>query len=864
MYSLRLLGGISLAGPSGPLSGRVVQHRQLAVLALLAMAREKGCSRDKLAGYLWPESPEERARHLLADSIYLLRKSLGDIVVGTSGDVLRLNPDVIRADAVEFQENLERGDLEAAVALYGGPFLDGFFADGAPEFEHWVEAARRDLADRCATALEALAADAEESGDPTLAAVWWRRLAAHDPYNSRVTLRLMQALVAAGDPANALQAAQEHEANLKEQLELDPPPELASYVERLRNGTLEGEPALDAATPTPTTAPSPETIAAKPITARDIVGLVRKHRLAAAGLATLAILLIAVLARQLLTSRATRADRVSIAVLPFQNLTGDPENDYIAAGFHEEVISQLTKLGGVRVIARSSVMEYGDNPRNLRIVAEELGVDHILEASLRAEGERLRITAQLIEPESSGHLWAESYDRARGDLLDVQLDIALGIAESLRAQLTPEELARIEFRPTENQEAYDYYLRGLTFETNFKLLQAEQMYERAVELDPDFAVAFARLGYVSTHLVFAWGHLEAERYSNAERLSNARTAIERALEIEPDLFEGHIARHYYFAGPLREYDAALEALERARQLRPGDAEVYRRLGLVMRRMGRFEEAVQYFERALELSPRYRSLLINAATTAIWMRDFERAQHYIDRGFAISPDDGTLHLYQALLHVNWTGSEDSAWQAYGRWAESKRTSVPREVLFHWRAVWRSLHDHYREPMRQHTLATFGTDTLEYYYLKALSYLTTGELDLARAYSDSGRVVEEAVLQQVPRDTPFGERRYRSNELAILYAGSGRTADAVRVAREGVELLPVSRDAIEGPMRLMTLAEVYAICGEYDAAIDVLERLLSIPSATSAMQLWLDPIWDPLRDNPRFQDLIERYGGREGPG
>jgi serine/threonine-protein kinase len=168
------------------------------------------------------------------------------------------------------------------------------------------------------------------------------------------------------------------------------------------------------------------------------------------------------------------------------------------------------------------------------------------------------------------------------------------------------------------------------------------------------------------------------------------------------------------------------------------------------------------------------------------------------------------------------------------------------------------------MRQHTLATFGTDTLEYYYLKALSYLTTGERDLARAYSDSGRVVEEAALQRVPRDTPFGERRYRSNELAILYAGSGRTADAVSCAKEGIELLPVSRDAIEGPMRLMILAEVYAICGEYDAAIDELEPLLSIPSATSAMQLWLDPIWDPLRDNPRFQDLLERYGGREGPG
>lgn len=862
MYSLRLLGGISLEGPSGPLSGRVVQHRQLAVLALLAMAREKGCSRDKLVGYVWPESREVRARHLLADSVYLLRKSLGDDVVGTSGDVLRLNPDIIGADAVAFRESLERGNLEAAVELYGGPFLDGFFADGSPELEHWVEVERRDLADQYATALEELAAEAEETEDFSQATVWWRRLAAHDPLNSRVVLRLMQALVAAGDPANALQIAHEHADYLKREFELEPPPELASFVERLRNGALAGKLVLDAATLTPTTAARRERVAARPITATGIVGPARKYRPVAAGLVTLAILLIAVLARQVLTSRATRADRTSIAVLPFENLTGDPEKDYLAAGFHEEVISQLTKIEGVRVIARSSVMEYADNPRNPRIVAEALDVDHILEASVRAEGQRLRITAQLIDPKSGGHLWVENYDRTRGDLLDVQLDIALRIAESLRAQLTPEELARIEARPTDNQEAYDYYLRGLTFETNFKLLQAEQMYERAVALDPDFAVALARLGYVSTHLVLLWGHLKAERHSNAERLSNARAAIERALEIEPDLFEAYIARYAYLAGPLREYEASLGALERARQLRPGDAEVYRRLGLVMRRMGRFEEAVRYLERALELSPRYRSLLINAATTAIWMRDFERAQHYIERGFAISPDDGTLQLYQALLYVNWTGNSDSAWLAYGRWAKSKRTSVPREVRFHWRAVWRSLHGHYREPMRQHTLATFGRDTLEYYYLKALSYLATGERGLASAYSDSGRVVEESILQNVPRDTPFGERRYRSNELAILYAGSGRTADAVKFAKEGIELLPVSRDAIEGPMRLMTLAEVYAICGEYDAAIDVLERLLSIPSATSAMQLRLDPIWDPLRDHHRFQQLLERYGGLDG--
>jgi DNA-binding SARP family transcriptional activator len=287
MYSLRLLGGISLEGPSGPLSGRVVQHRQLAVLAVLAMAREKGCSRDKLVGYVRPESTDERARHRVADSIYLLRQSLGDDVVGTSGEVLRLNPNVVWTDAVAFRQHLERGDLEAAVQLYDGPFLDGFFAEGTPEFEHWVETERRDLADRYATALETLAAGAEETSDISQAVVWWRRLAAHDRYNSRVVLRLMQALVAAGDPANAIQQAQEHAAYLKKELELDLPSELMGFVEQQRKEVAGGEPASDAV-PSATGADAarlPQSPVVEPSPGISVGRLLRKHRIAAAGLA---------------------------------------------------------------------------------------------------------------------------------------------------------------------------------------------------------------------------------------------------------------------------------------------------------------------------------------------------------------------------------------------------------------------------------------------------------------------------------------------------------------------------------------------------------------------------------------------------
>ncbi|KPK56457.1 MAG: hypothetical protein AMS21_12720 [Gemmatimonas sp. SG8_38_2] len=739
MYSLRLFGGTSLEGPSGPLTGRVVQHRQFAVLALLAAARGTGCSRDKLVGYLWPESEEERARHLLSDSLYHLRRSLGEDSLVTSREYVRLNTEVVECDLIAFLEALEREDPESAVALYCGPFLDGFYAEGSLEFAHWVESERQKLADQYADAIESLAVRAEEAGDFLGSSNWWRRLARHDPYNSRAVLRLMQALAAAGDRGNALQLAQEHVEFLTEELELEPPPELLALVERLKHETAEADvagrtPGLEVPTPRPIAddriraVSSPSARRARPKGKRTLA--------LAASLTLVAVLLIA-LGRAL--SPSGSAERVSIAVLPFENLTGNPESDYLAAGFHEEVISQLAKLGDVRVIARTSVLRYRDNPTDLRTVAEELDVDHVLEASIRAEGERMRITVQLIDPVRNDHVWTENYDHAARAMLDVQLDVARQVAERLRAEITPGERARIEARPTESQEAYDYYLRGLTFESNYEFVKAEQMYSRAVAIDSTFALALARLGYISAHLYFVRGDYRFE-----ERLTRAKEAIDRALELDPDLFEAHISEHYYYFAAFRDYETAFESLERARALRPSDAEVYRRLGLMTRRMGRFEEAMEYLLQALELSPRYRSLLINAATTAIWMRDFPAAESFLDRGLDVSPDDSGVLQWQALLYVNW-GDTTRAGQAYGEYLEVANRTVPEATTTFWRAVWRTLHENFRPVLRQHTLTTFGGDSLSYYYLKALSYLTTGERDLFRAYCDSGRVVEEVRLQ-----------------------------------------------------------------------------------------------------------------------
>jgi TolB-like protein/DNA-binding SARP family transcriptional activator/Tfp pilus assembly protein PilF len=811
------------------------------------MAREKGCTRDKLVGHLWPESSDERARHLLSDSIYILRKALGDPAVTPSGDVLRLNPEIVRTDAVAFLASLEEGELEGAVELYEGPFLDGFSANGSLELEHWMEAQRLDLEGRYAAALEALACRAEESGDFNTSASWWRRLAVHDPYNSRAVMRQMEALAAAGDRANALQVAKDHELLLKKDLELEPPPELAALVERLRDEKADSRHVSDVVIGVASRAAVGirEPAVRQQVVEQTPGSRLRRKSVAAVSLIAI-VILIALASRQLLRTGAGTAERKSIAVLPFENLTGDPDNDYLAAGFHEEVISQLAKVSDVRVIARSSVLEYKDNPGGLGEIAEELGVDNILEASVRSQGDRIRVTVQLIDPVRNDHVWAENYDRERGDLLDVQTDVALRIAENLRADLSLEERARIERVPTKNREAYDYYLRGVTFESYYEFKKAQQMYERAVEIDPEFALALAQLGYVSSHRYF----FSEDRTSDL--LEKSKDAIDRALALDPDLFEGHIARHYYFFAGFRDYESALVALERARELRPNDAEVYRRLGLVTRRVGKFEEGLEYLERALNLSPRYRSLLINAATTAIWMRDYPAAERFIERGFDISPDDVSLFHWQALLYTN-VGDTIRASQAYSSWVHQKNSHVPEANTTFWRAMLRILHESFREALREHTLSTMGADTVSYHYLKALSYLTTGEERLARAHCDSGLVVEEARYRDFPADSGRVDRSTgRSSYLPIFYAGLGRTEDAIDYLSADAQD-PPDFFAVEG--RRYSLAEVYVMGGDYDAAIDQIEYLLSVPSAVSVPQLKMDPIWDPLRKHPRFVELLE---------
>jgi DNA-binding SARP family transcriptional activator len=580
MYLLRLFGGISIDGLGDAVEAGL-QHRSLAVLALLAVARDKGCSRDKLIGYLWAESDQERARHRLSDTLYLLRKSLGDeAVVLSGGGVLRLNPESVESDAGAFLDALDAGELEKAAGLCEGPFLDGFYTSGAPEFERWVESERQRFADAYAGALERLAEQAEAESDHRRAVEWGRRLRAEDPYNSRYVLGLMESLARSGDPANAIQVAQEHERLLKEELDAEPLPEVIELADRLRR---EGG---------------------------DFVEAVERPRMTTVG-------------RVFAAEVPARPGRAWLAVLPFANVGDDPKREYFADGITGEIINHLGQVADLKVISRTSIMPYKDTDKGLPQIAEELGVATVVEGEVLQIGDRVRISAQLIDAGTDTHLWADRYERQLADIIEVQSDIAKRIVAALQLTLTPEARDRIERKPTENLEAYDYYLLGRHRwgrRGAQNIREAVRFFKAATERDATFALAW-------TGLADAWITLPFfEPIPFQEAYARAREAAQRALDLDDGLAEVHavlgaLAVYYEW-----DWDRAVIHLQRAVDLNPSYADAHHLLGNAQRGLGRLDQAIRSMQEGINLNPLTNSYYYNLALT---LYDGGRAEEALD-------------------------------------------------------------------------------------------------------------------------------------------------------------------------------------------------------------------------------------------
>ncbi|HEY7612130.1 MAG TPA: tetratricopeptide repeat protein [Gemmatimonadales bacterium] len=657
MAILKLFGGASLETDAGPLHGPAAQRRRLGLLARLALAGTQGLSRDKLVAYLWPESGTDKARHLLSDSIYRINQSLGGDVLVAGGDQVRIDFARLRCDVVEFEAALERGEPEAAVRLYRGPFLDGFFLDEALELERWVESERERLAHRYAAAVEALAEAAESRGDHLEAARHWRTLAAHDPLGSRVALRLIRALMATGDRATALQRARAHEALLRTEWGAGPADEFAAAVGELR---VETPGQRDGGTAGRRDAPANDytEVAGEPgrsVASHSVAAPPSRRpavpRRAVALLAIAAVLLALVVWRAGVAAKAPERP-LAVAVLPFEDLSPGHDQAYLADGVTEELIGALAGVDGLRVSSRTSAFSLKGKALDAKEVGERLGVTRVIDGSVRREGSRLRIAVRLADARSGYQLWSTAFDREVAGMLETQEELARAIAGALRVRLGAGESVASPGATVDDAAAYDLYLRGRYHwhrRTEADLRAAVAAFEEAVRRAPDYARAWAGLADAYAIIGFYdWGP-PSEFFPKA-REAALRAREEEELRGEAEATLGYVTFYYDWDWP-----AAETHFREAIRLEPRSSKAHQWYANFLTGMGRFDEAEREMRAATELEP--LSLIANAALCWVWYH----AGRFED---AVRQCSGTLELDSTFMLAHlWRGW---AWSGLGRW------------------------------------------------------------------------------------------------------------------------------------------------------------------------------------------------------
>jgi serine/threonine-protein kinase len=543
-----------------------------------------------------------------------------------------------------------------------------------------------------------------------------------------------------------------------------------------------------------------------------------------------------------------------VAVLPFENLGGG-DDEYFADGLTDAVRGKLAALPNLQVAARASSAQYKRTTKSPQEIGRELGVQYLLTGTVRWEKEgagqgRVQVSPELVQVSTASTRWQEPFDAALTDVFQVQADVAARVAGALGVALGSGEREQLGDRPTANLAAYDLYLRGNDYygrgyeRENFRI--ARQMLERAVALDPRFALAWARLSQVrAAEYWFFYERTEAA-------LAGARAAADEALRLRPDLPEGHLALGYYWYWGRLDYDRALEELTAALATRPNDADLVFAIGAVRRRQGNWKEAVANFTRAAELDPRSNVDLFNLAETYWLLRDYPRALKLLDDVIALAPDWALAYVLKAQVLV--ASGEPLPKARAVLHAASDRFGFPPLA----RAVIQNLNiieptflvtadSSFHRPIEALALPGFP-DSVGYYRLKSELHRYGLRPVLERAYLDSARAVLESKVRERPDEAAFHA------DLGLVYSYLGRAHEANREGEAAVRLLPVSRDAYKGGSMLAAQALIESRAGRPDSAIARLERLLSIPSAIAPPLLRVDPAWDALRKHPRFPRLV----------
>ena len=547
----------------------------------------------------------------------------------------------------------------------------------------------------------------------------------------------------------------------------------------------------------------------------------------------------------------------SIAVLPFENRSEEKANAYFADGIQDEIVTRLSKIADLKVISRTSTQHYPSAPENLPDIARQLGVAHILEGSVQKSGDAVRVNVQLIKAANDSHLWADSYDRKLTDIFSVESEVAKAVADQLKAHLTGREEQVINAKPTDNPEAYDAYLRGLAYilktqTTPAHSLGAQKYFREAVRLDPQFALAWALLSIVD-----ARGYIAQNLQPTIALREEAREAAETALTLQPNLGEAVLAKGFYHYACLKDYDTAVRYFEQARQFLPNSSQIPAALAYVMRRRGQWERSETYFNEAERLDPRDTQVLAEHAYSYIALRRFPEALRKLDQILDITPDDADALALKASI----AQAEGDLPRAAGLLAPLYLKADDTQALE--AQVYQAILE--RRPAQiiprlKEILAkpdpALGFVNGEVRFWLGWTEEVAGDYAAAKQTWQQARAELEPFLQEQPDNYSL------IGDLALTMMGLGDKATALSLSERAMAANPIEKDALRGPVPIEILARVAARMGEPDRAIAALQKLLSIPYAgpladnaplTPAL-LRLDPMFDPLRNDPRFQKLV----------
>jgi TolB-like protein/Flp pilus assembly protein TadD len=544
----------------------------------------------------------------------------------------------------------------------------------------------------------------------------------------------------------------------------------------------------------------------------------------------------------------------SIAVLPFENRSEDKANAYFADGVQDEIRTDLAKIADLKVISRTSVMQYKNTAtRNLPEIAQALKVAHVLEGSVQRSANRVRVSAQLIDARNDTHVWAEKYDRDLADVFGIQSEIAQKIADQLQAKLSPTEKSAMNERPTSDLVAYDLYLRAKEriYDSDVNpsrakedLFKAVQLLDQAVARDTAFLLAYCQLAYAHDLIyLYNFDHTET-------RLALAESSVRTAVRLQPDSGETHLAQAIHFYWGYLNYDRARKELAKAQAALPNNAQIFKFLGLIDRRQGRWDEAIRNLERAVDLDPRNGDVINNLGEIYYNLRKYEEAIAIYNRALALEPHSASLRITPAAMVVAAT-ADIAPLRAVVRTIEAEGPSSAAEVALS--SFYLALYE--RDPAAAaRALAKIPSENLGFrypfphaWYEGLLAKLRQDAAAAHTAFMGARAEAEKLVAAQPRNEKPL-------SVLALIDAQLGDKEKAIREGRTACDMLPPAKDATDGVLLITNLASIYALTGEKDLALEQLATVSKLPFGPSYGELRLDPVWDPLRGDPRFEKIV----------